>query len=145
MKQKRIRDMTWDDYGISKNRYKELRAFCLQYDEKKAKIKYGISSLKYGGAPGASYPGSPTEAQAISNIANEKDCRMIEEAAKRADPDVWRYILKSVTQGLSYEFVQWDSDLGKIPMCGKEFYGVRKLFYSILDKMQMDQKRSVKM
>lgn len=28
---KRLRDMTWEDYGISKNRYDELRAFCLQY------------------------------------------------------------------------------------------------------------------
>ena len=51
MLEKRLRDMTWDDYGISKNRYKELKAFCLQYDEKKSKIKYGISAVRYDGQP----------------------------------------------------------------------------------------------
>ena len=30
MEKKRLRDMTWDDYGISRNRYKELKAFCQQ-------------------------------------------------------------------------------------------------------------------
>lgn len=28
---KRLRDMTWEDYGISKHRYQELKASCLQY------------------------------------------------------------------------------------------------------------------
>ena len=36
-KKKRLRDMTWDDYGISRHRYQELKAFCLQYYEKRGK------------------------------------------------------------------------------------------------------------
>lgn len=140
MGKKRLRDMTWDDYGISKNRYKELKAFCLQYEEKKEKIRYGISSVKNKGLPGGSFPGSPTEAQAIVNATNEKDCRMIEEAAMKANPDIWKYILKSVTQNLSYEFVEYDSELGEIPMCRSDFYGARRLFYSILNKMKLEHK-----
>lgn len=140
MGKKRLRDMTWDDYGISRNRYKELKAFCLQYEEKKEKIRYGLSSSKSGGTPGGNYPGSPTEAQAISNAMNERDCRMIEEAARKAGPDVWKYILKSVTQGLSYELIEWDSEEGKIPVCRCDFYGTRRMFYSILNKMKLEHK-----
>lgn len=136
MGKKRLRDMTWDDYGISRNRYKELKAFCLQYEEKKEKIRYGISSAKNKGLPGGSYPGSPTEAQAVSNAMNERDCRMIEEAAVKANPDICKQLLKSVTQNLSYEFIEYDGERGRIKVCRTDFYGYRRLFYSILNKMK---------
>ena len=97
--QKRLRDMTWEDYGISKNRYAELKAFCLQYEEKKSKIKYGISAAQYDGQPKAHNTGSQTERQAMDNAIYMKDCAMIEEAAIRTNPEIWRYIVKSVTLG----------------------------------------------
>ena len=31
----RLRDLTWDDYGISRERYQELKHFCLQYKAKR--------------------------------------------------------------------------------------------------------------
>ena len=138
--QKRLRDMTWEDYGISKNRYAELKAFCLQYEEKKSKIKYGISTAQYDGQPKAHSTGSQTERQAMDNIHYAKDCAMIEEAAIRANPEIWRYILKSVTLGLSYEFIEYDNEQGKIPMCRRDFYGTRKKFYAILNEMKLDHK-----
>lgn len=143
-KEKRLRDMTWDDYGISKNRYKELKAFCLQYDEKKEKIQYGMSATVQDGMPKGSISiKSPVEQQAIDNITYLKDIRMIEEAAVRANPGIWKYTLRSVTQGLSYEFVEYDPELGKIPMCRADFYGTRKLFYKILDELKLEHKLSV--
>lgn len=138
--QKRLRDMTWEDYGISKNRYAELKAFCLQYEEKKSKIKYGISAAQYDGQPKAHSTGSQTERQAIDNVIYTKDCAMIEEAAIRANPEIWRYIVKSVTLGLSYEFIEYDNEQGKIPMCRRDFYGTRKKFYAILNEMKLDHK-----
>lgn len=138
--QKRLRDMTWEDYGISKNRYAELKAFCLQYEEKKSKIKYGISAAQYDGQPKAHSTGSQTEKQAIDNMHYAKDCAMIEEAAIRANPEIWRYIVKSVTLGLSYEFIEYDNEQGKIPMCRRDFYGTRKKFYAILNEMKLDHK-----
>lgn len=138
--QKRLRDMTWEDYGISKNRYAELKAFCLQYGEKKSKIKYGISAAQYDGQPKVHNTGSQTERQAMDNVIYMKDCAMIEEAAIRANPEVWRYILKSVTLGLSYEFIEYDNEQGKIPMCRRDFYGTRKKFYAILNEMKLDHK-----
>ena len=144
MGKKRLRDMTWEDYGISKNRYKELRAFCLQYDEKKSRVRYGVSSIQSDGVPGSNFKESPVERQAIENNALLSDIRMIEEAAIRADPGIWKYILRSVTQGLSYEFIEYDEELGKIPMCRRDFYGTRKLSYSILNDIQLDHKSTVK-
>lgn len=138
--QKRLRDMTWEDYGISKNRYAELKAFCLQYEEKKSKIKYGISAAQYDGQPKAHSTGSQTERQAMDNVIYTKDCAMIEEAAIRANPEIWRYIVKSVTLGLSYEFIEYDNEQGKIPMCRRDFYGTRKKFYAILNEMKLDHK-----
>ena len=138
--QKRLRDMTWEDYRISKNRYAELKAFCLQYEEKKSKIKYGISAVQYDGQPKAHNAGSQTERQAMDNVIYTKDCAMIEEAAIRANPEIWRYIVKSVTLGLSYEFVEYDNEQGKIPMCRRDFYGTRKKFYAILNEMKLEHK-----
>lgn len=140
-KEKRLRDMSWEDYGISKNRYKELKAFCLQYEEKKNKIQYGINASRQDGMPGGSRSTkSPVEQQAIDNEIYLKDIRMIEEAAVRADPGIWKYILKSVTKDLPYKYIEHYEGMGKIPMCEKDFYGTRRKFYKILDELKMDHK-----
>lgn len=100
MKTKRTGDCTGDDYGIPLNRYKELKAFCMQYSRKK----------------------------------DIRSRRMIEEAAVRASPGLWKYILKSVTRDLPYEYVTYDKELGRIPAGESEFYAYRRLFYYYLDK-----------
>lgn len=139
-KKKRLRNMTWEDYGISRNRYKELKAFCLQYDEKKSKIKYGITAMQYDGMPKSSGTESQVETQAIENSVYKSDCAMIEEAAVRANPGIWKYILKSVTLDLPYEFIEYDDEQGKIPMCRNDFYGNRRLFFSILHQLKLGYK-----
>ncbi len=127
MGKKRLRDMTWDEYGISKNRYKELKAFCLQYDEKKSVIRCQAQSTKRSGSE-------------LERQAYDRDCRMIEEAAVRTDPGIWKYLLRSVTMGLPYERVEYDSELGRIHICRSDFYGKRRLFYSTLNKMKLEHK-----
>lgn len=139
-KNKRLRDMTWDDYGISKYRYQELKAFCLQYEEKKNKIKYGLSSMNHDGTSGSGGISKPTEQQAINNEQYKRDCLMIEEAAVRANPGIWKYILKSVTLGLPYEFIEYDDKLGRIPVGKTEFYAVRRKFYHCLDLLKSGDK-----
>lgn len=135
---KRLRDMTWDDYGISKNRYKELKAFCMQYEEKKNKIQYGMNSTVQDGMPrGSRSISSPVEKQAIENTTYLRDIRMIEEAAVKTNPAIWKYILKSVTEDLSYEFIMYDKIQGRIPMGQTEFYAYRKLFYHYLDEIKL--------
>ena len=103
---KRIRDKTWDDYGISANRYKELKAFCLQYSEKKYKINRGIGSVTSDGMPKGGTRKDKLESMAIRNVIYEQDCKMIEQAAMAASEEIYPYIIKSVTNDLSYEYIK---------------------------------------
>lgn len=140
MKEKRLRDKTWDDYGISKYRYRELKNFCLQYDEKKEKIQYGISAIPVEGSTGSSGTGDPTSKKAISHVGYIEDIQMIESCAMGTDMMLYPYILKSVTRDLAYEDIEYDNELGRIP-CGKtDFYAYRKKFYSLLDERK-DRKK----
>lgn len=138
--QKRLRDMTWEDYGISKNRYDELKAFCLQYEEKKSKINRGVGAMNYDGMPKGNYKENSLEAQAIKNVMYQKDCEMIEQAAIAASAEVYQYIIKSVTNDLSYRFIEYDEKLGKIPMGKTEFYSIRRKFYHFLDLLKSGDK-----
>lgn len=140
MKKKRIRNMTWDDYGISRHRYQELKAFCLQYDEKKSKISRSLSAVNYDGMPRAEGSGNGLEGQAIRNVILIKDIEMIEQAAIAANADLYPYIIKSVANDLSYPFVEYDEDLGRIPVGINEFYGYRRLFYHFLDRLKNGDK-----
>lgn len=139
-KTKRLRDMTWDDYGISRNRRKELEAFCLQYEEKKRKIRSGISTVQVDGSTGSLLKESPAQKQAIQNHVYLFDVRMIEEAAIRANPGIWKYLLKSATRGLPYERIEYDDELGRIPVGSTEFYAYRRLFYRYLDELKIGYK-----
>ena len=140
MKKKRLREMTWEDYEISKHRYEELRAFCLQYEEKKSKIKRGLTGISYDGATGKKGIGNPTEQAAIRNSVYQKDCEMIEQAAIAASPEIYPYILKSVTEDLPYRYIEYDNELGRISVGVNEFYGYRRLFYHYLDKLKIGDK-----
>lgn len=137
MGKKRLREMSWDDYGISIFRYKELQAFCMQYDEKKAKIDRGISGLNYDGISGNSGKGDALEKKAIRNAGYEKDCRMIEQAAVMAAPEFSDYIIASVTKDMSYSEVMYDKDGNRIPVGKTDFYAHRRLFYHLLDSLKI--------
>lgn len=131
MIKKRLRDMSWEDYGISIYRYKELKAFCLQYPEKKEKLEYGLKAAGEQIANSGQI-GRPTENQAVKNSHLSKDCMMIEEAAKVAASDLYPWILASVTEGLSYDELEAHTKFGKVPICKKDFYGIRRKFYALL-------------
>lgn len=137
---KRLREMTWEDYGISRNRYNELKAFCLQYEEKKSKINRLQAQTGNGGQPRGNHTGNPTEELAVRNVVYQKDCEMIEQAAVAASPEIYKYIIKSVTNDLSYRFVEYDEKLGRIPVGVNEFYAYRRLFYHYLDKIKSGDK-----
>lgn len=132
--------MTWDDYGISRNRYKELQAFCLQYDEKKSKINRGINAVANDGMPKGNFKKNTLEMNAIRNVIYQRDCEMIEQAAVAASSEIYPYIIKSVTNDLSFPFIEYDEKLGRIPIGKTEFYGYRRLFYHYLDLIKSGDK-----
>ena len=138
--QKRLRDMTWEDYGISKNRYAELKAFCLQNEEKKSKINRGVGAMNYDGMPKSNYKENSLETKAIRNVMYQEDCEMIEQAAIATSAEIYQYIIKSVTNDLSYRFIEYDEKLGRIPVGKTEFYAMRRLFYYYLDNLKSGDK-----
>lgn len=145
MKEKRIRDFTWDDYGISRKRHKELQYFCEQYYEKKSKINYSLSGMQYTGMPSGNKIGNPTERMALENDIYYKDCAIMEEAAIRANPAIYRYILKSVANDLSYEQIEYDEETGKIPYGKTDFYGYKRLFFYFLHRLKIGDKLNMVM
>ena len=140
----RIRNMKYSDYGISIHRYKELKEFCLQYDEKKAKINRSLSGVNCDGMPRGSGKHDGLENNAIRNAMNETDCKMIEQAAllasKDVTPDFHKFIIKAVTNDLSYEYIMWLEDAGQIPVGKTDFYAYRRLFYHFLDRLKSGDK-----
>lgn len=132
--------MTWDDYGISRNRYKELQAFCLQYDEKKSKINRGVNAVANDGMPKGNFKKNTLEMNAIRNVIYQRDCEMIEQAAVAASSEIYPYIIKSVTNDLSFPYIEYDEKLGRIPVGKTEFYGYRRLFYHYLDLIKSGDK-----
>lgn len=117
MEKKRLRDKTWDDYGISRYRYEELKAFCLQYEEKKSKINRGIGAMNYDGMPKRNFKGNQLETTAIRNVTYQKDCEMIEQAAVAASAEIYPYIIKSVINDLPYRFIEYDENWGEYSRC----------------------------
>lgn len=147
----RLRNLSWEDYGIDKERYRELKHFCLQYKGKKKKASaspdYVLPTVSLDSSGGhTGNVSNPVEDAAIRHVMRVekylRDCRMIEEAAMRAASiggyrKAWRAILRSVTEGLSYENVQLKC--GSVPYAKTDFYAVRRAFFYILDEMQNGQ------
>lgn len=95
-------------WWISKHRYYELKHFCLQYNEFKEELA-GLIRL-----PGSfndisstrSFDGDLTGNTAVKRAYYTNRMNMIEQAAIDADPDIYRYILKAVTEGYTYEYLR---------------------------------------
>lgn len=92
--------VTWKDYGITRERLKELKKLC-RLPENAAKTR----------------------------------C-----AAHRASEMLSEYILLSVRENLSYDDLEFNSRLGRIP-CGRtDFYGYRRLFFHHFDLILKGEK-----
>lgn len=115
---KSIWKFTWEDYGISRNLRDELKAFCKQYEEKKSKLN--------------------RQQDTEFHEKYRKDIDNIEQAALKANPDIYQYIIKSVTYGIPYELVEYDREIGRIPVSRTVFYGYRRLFFYYLKQMQAE-------
>lgn len=120
-------------YYIDKHRHYELKHFCLQYPEWKRAYaedtRSNVSSLSE--RVSGNIPGDPTAASAIRKTYYLERIKMIEQAAMDADGGLYQYILKAVTEDLSYTYLK--SKLS-IP-CGKDMYYDRyRRFFWLLNQ-----------
>lgn len=119
-------------YYIDKHRYYELKHFCLQYKEWKKAYELCNDSIIFttsvNDTPGGgNLPSDLTAKYAIKKAHYAERIGVIEKAAKEADEFLYPYLLKAVTEGLSFTHLK--SKL-EIP-CGKDMYydRYRKFFW----------------
>lgn len=122
-------------YWIDKHRYYELKHFCLQYPIWK-KIYTQLSSLsstvvKEGTCTKTNRINDPTGNCAEDRLYYSNRIKMVEEAAKDADPELWNYIIIGVTEGIPYNILQLKT---RIPCCKDVYYNLYRRFFWLLSK-----------
>ena len=111
---------TKNKYYLTKHRFYELYHWCLQYKE----WRQEFNSLSSG------------KMSAERKASLRKKIRIIEETAHENSEELWKYILKSVTdEDASYTYLQMRMN---IP-CGPDmFYDRRRRFFWLLDRKLSD-------
>lgn len=118
-------------YWLPKHRYYELKHFCLQYPEwKQSYISLDGLPTKSSGivehVSGGNLP-NPTAMYAEARIYYKDRMVMVEVSADEAAGDLAELLLKSVTEGLSYEKLA-------PPCCKEVWYTAYRRFFWLLDK-----------
>ena len=122
-------------YWIDKHRHYELKHFCLQYPEwKKAYAEFSDVSIPLSmmeRIPTSNIPGDPTAKRAMLRAYYSDKIKLIERIALETDIYLHNYILRAVTEGLSFTYLKTRLD---IP-CGKDMYYDRyRRFFWLLSK-----------
>ena len=109
-------------YWIDKHRHYELKHFCLQYPKWKKAYKSvddtSISLSMIENLNTSNMPGDPTAKRAILKAHYSEKINLIEKTAMETDQYLYNYILKAVTEELSYTYLKAKLD---IP-CGRDMY-----------------------
>lgn len=123
-------------YFVEKHRYYELKHFCLQYPLWK-KTYLELTPI-VGNTSKEVYVRSSDISNPTAKIAEQRmlyleKMQMIEQTALKTDGDLYSYILKGVTTGMSFD--QMDAR-DYIP-CGRDTYYDRyRKFFWLLDKVR---------
>lgn len=124
-----------NEYWIERHRYYELKHFCLQYPIwKKAYAALDGLSKRPADLEIFSQTGQcsdPTSKCAVSMAFYSERVGMVEKAASDADPVLGIYILKGVTEGMSYDHLKARLN---IPCCKDVYYDRYRKFFCLLNK-----------
>lgn len=120
-------------YYIDKHRYYELKHFCLQYREWKKAYAACNESIIFASTfekePSSNVHSDLTAKYALKKLQFGSRIKLIERIAMEADDFLYPYILKAVTEGLSYPYLKTRLN---IP-CGRDMYydRYRKFFWML--------------
>lgn len=128
---------TKNKYWIDKHRHYELKHFCLQYPMwKKVYSEFSDFSIPLSTIERVStsnLPGDPTAKRALMKSYYAEKIDMIERVAKDTDNYLYEYIIKAVTEGLSYTYLKTKLDMP----CGRDMYYDRyRKFFWLLSKVR---------
>ena len=120
-------------YWIDRHRYYELKHFCLQYPIwKKARSALdGFSKTSINSVPISKTHliSSPTEKCAEARLFYSDRIDMVEKIAKETDDNLGNYILKAVTEGVSYDHLKVRMN---VPCCKDTYYELYRRFFWLL-------------
>ena len=129
------RPLNREKYGISKNRFRELYYWCLQYNEWKDELKdktYAVKCIEISDMPASHSNGDSTQQLAMRRVQLEQNCRLIEQTAIEADPDIYQYLLKAVTdENVTYRYLRLVMGM---PCSHNTYYDRRRRFYWLLSQ-----------
>lgn len=123
-------------YWISKERFYELRHFCRQYPEwekmyRKLESNLLPKCLAEREVIRINNISNPTERIAILRAGYKNKIDMVKSTAEETDPELAYYILKSVTEGRPYSYLQTVLDI----QCSKNtFYDRYRKFFWLLSQ-----------
>ena len=125
-------------YYIDKHRYYELKHFCLQYSLWKkayaAIVELSASTPLLEKVTSSNVDCDMTAKCAIRRAYYSEKINLIETTAKEADEYLWHYIVKGVTEGLSFTHLKTKLDMP----CGRDMYydRYRKFFWLLSEARQ---------
>ena len=123
------RDLSLNEYNISKYRYRELKNFCLQYREKKMQLSsitlLGSAGTESNGKGSAISDRTANDAIRIAEIKSDID--LIESCAKEVSDLLYEYLIANVVDEIPYERMS-------IPVGRRKFYETRRKFFYILSQ-----------
>ena len=96
---------------MTREKYNELRYFCLQYGAKKKEIERIEKACDIG--------------RFLQSLQLKEEVELIEDTALEADPELYKWTLKSVTEGIPYENMD-------VPAGRRQFYETRRYFFFLL-------------
>ena len=114
-------------YWMPKNRYYELKYFCLQFWDwqKQRAILDGLATKENR---------DPTEKEGIRRASLSDKIQMVMrclDAATASVPEVYEDLLYGVTKGISYDTMS----AKKVISVGREaYYNIYRLFFHVLDR-----------
>lgn len=63
--------------------------------------------------------------EAVRNAMMQEDIKLIEETARKTSPEIYKWVLKNVTEGTPYEWMD-------VPVGRRQFYEYRRYFFYLL-------------
>lgn len=123
-----------NDYWISRHRYYELKHFCMQYKEWREEYAELDSCIAYGSVSKV-HTGNkvsiPVEQVMERRLYLSDRINLVERLSAEAGTDLKSYLLKAVTEGLSYDVLKAKLD---IPCCRSVYYDIYRKFFWLLSK-----------
>lgn len=124
-------------YWIDKHRYYELKHFCLQYPiwkkEYAAYTDIGPNLSSFEQIYSDNMPSDSTANWAVKRAYYYEKIKLIEKIAEETDYILYKYILKAVTEGLSFTYLKTKLN---IP-CGRDMYYDRyRRFFWLLSEIR---------